>query len=301
MPVWCSAWSRAHLLNGCRPWSAPKASTASRRSTAKPRAAGGQLPQDDRGRGLPGARRSDGATRSAAQAVYRSWNSERARTYRRLEHLDDLQGTAVTVQAMVFGNRGLTSGAGVAFSRDPSTGAAQPVIDVLFDSQGEDVVSGQPQSRHRGSRSPVRLRRLRRNCVRRWRGSNANSATCRTSSSPSKTANCGLLQTRSAKRTPRATLRFAIDFVKEGLITPSQALRRLNGVDLDATRASIAWSMPRRRLRTAPAHLRALRSDARPSIPRAPNAWLPAAIRSSWCGPIPARPMSRASPSPPAS
>ncbi len=79
---------------------------------------------------------------AAAHAVFRSWTSERARTYRRLQHFDDLQGTAVTVQAMVFGNGGLSSGAGVAFSRDPSTGAAVPVIDVLFDSQGEDVVSG---------------------------------------------------------------------------------------------------------------------------------------------------------------
>ena len=63
-------------------------------------------------------------------------------TYRRLEHLDDLRGTAVTVQAMVFGNRGPSSGAGVAFSRDPSTGAPQPIIDLVFDAQGEDVVSG---------------------------------------------------------------------------------------------------------------------------------------------------------------
>jgi pyruvate,orthophosphate dikinase len=82
----------------------------------------------------------------AAQAVFRSWTSERATTYRALQHLDHLQGTAVTVQAMVFGNGGSTSGSGVAFSRDPSTGHAQPVIDVLFDAQGEDVVSG----RHSG-------------------------------------------------------------------------------------------------------------------------------------------------------
>ena len=82
----------------------------------------------------------------AARAVFRSWTSERAATYRALQHLDHLQGTAVTVQAMVFGNGGPTSGSGVAFSRDPSTGHAQPVIDVLFDAQGEDVVSG----RHSG-------------------------------------------------------------------------------------------------------------------------------------------------------
>ena len=70
---------------------------------------------------------------TAAYAVYRSWMSERACTYRKLQHLDDLQGTAVTVQAMVFGNTGTSSGAGVAFSRDPSTGLSDPVIDVLFD------------------------------------------------------------------------------------------------------------------------------------------------------------------------
>jgi pyruvate,orthophosphate dikinase len=83
-----------------------------------------------------------GQLAAAVQGVCRSWMSERARTYRRLEKLDHLSGTAVTVQAMVFGNRGLSSGSGVAFSRNPSTGAAQPVIDVLFDAQGEDVVSG---------------------------------------------------------------------------------------------------------------------------------------------------------------
>ena len=79
---------------------------------------------------------------SAARAVYRSWMSERAQAYRRLQKLDDLEGTAVTVQAMVFGNGGLSSGAGVAFSRDPSTGLAQPMIDLVLDAQGEDVVSG---------------------------------------------------------------------------------------------------------------------------------------------------------------
>ena len=73
---------------------------------------------------------------AAARAVYRSWTSERARTYRRLQGLEELRGTAVTVQAMVFGNRGATSGAGVAFSRDPSTGAKEPVIDVAFGCQG---------------------------------------------------------------------------------------------------------------------------------------------------------------------
>ena len=79
---------------------------------------------------------------ASACAVYRSWTGDRARTYRRLQGLDHLPGTAVMVQAMVFGNCGITSGAGVAFSRNPSTGATQSVIDMLFDAQGEDVVSG---------------------------------------------------------------------------------------------------------------------------------------------------------------
>ena len=144
---------------------------------------------------------------TAAQAVYRSWTSERARTYRRLEHLEDLQGTAVTVQAMVFGNRGLSSGAGVAFSRDPSTGAAQPVIDILF---GRRAKTSYPAAaiRKPKKRSPVRFRRWRRNCVKRWRGSNASSTTCKTSSSRSRTANCGCCRRArpSARRRPRCGL-----------------------------------------------------------------------------------------------
>ena len=78
----------------------------------------------------------------AARAVYRSWMSERAQAYRHLQNLDELQGTAVTVQAMVFGNGGLSSGAGVAFSRDPSTGQQRQVVELLFEALGEDVVSG---------------------------------------------------------------------------------------------------------------------------------------------------------------
>jgi pyruvate,orthophosphate dikinase len=169
---------------------------------------------------------------SAAQAVYRSWMSERARTYRRLAHLDDLAGTAVTIQAMVFGNRDLNSGAGVAFSRDPSTGAAQPVIDILFGSQGEDVVSGSstPETEAAIAGSlPVVAAQLRETLARLER----EFADVQDVEFTIEAGKLWILQTRSAKRTPQAALRFAIDFVKEGLITPSQALQRLNGVDLD--------------------------------------------------------------------
>ena len=83
---------------------------------------------------------------TAAKAVYRSWESERACEYRRLNGLEVLAGTAVTVQAMVFGNGGGRSGAGVAFTRNPATGAKGLYTDFLFDAQGEDVVSGPPDA-----------------------------------------------------------------------------------------------------------------------------------------------------------
>jgi pyruvate,orthophosphate dikinase len=167
---------------------------------------------------------------AAAEAVYCSWNSDRARTYRHLEHLEDLQGTAVTIQAMVFGNRGLSSGAGVAFSRDPSTGAAEPVIDILFESQGEDVVSGRcnPDTEEAMIRSvPAAATQLRETLARLER----EFGDVQDVEFTIEDGRLWLLQTRSAKRTPQAALRFAIDFVNEGLITQSEALRRLSGID----------------------------------------------------------------------
>jgi len=169
--------------------------------------------------------------RSAAQAVYRSWKSERAATYRRLEGLEDLRGTAVTVQAMVFGNLGLRSGAGVAFSRDPSTGAAEPVVDVLFESQGEDVVSGtcNPETEEAIIRSVPSVAPQLRETLRQLEREFGDVQDVEFTIEEGK---LWILQTRSAKRTPLAALRFAIAFVKEGLITPAEALRRLEGVDL---------------------------------------------------------------------
>jgi pyruvate,orthophosphate dikinase len=170
---------------------------------------------------------------TAALAVYRSWVSDRARTYRQLEHLEDLHGTAVTVQAMVFGNRGLTSGAGVAFSRDPSTGAAQPMIEVLFESQGEDVVSGSrnPETEEAITRCvPAVATQLRETLVRLEQEFDDVQDVEFTIED----GKLWILQTRAAKRTPRAALQFAIDFVKEGLITPSRALGRVGALDLNA-------------------------------------------------------------------
>ncbi len=169
---------------------------------------------------------------SAARAVYRSWTSERAETYRPLEHLEYLQGTAVTVQAMVFGNCSRASGAGVAFSRDPSTGAARPVIDVLFDAQGEDVVSGlhNPETDEALARAlPTAAAELRDILVRLER----EFGDVQDVEFTIENGRLYILQTRAAKRTPRAALRIAIDLVHEGLITHAEALRRLNGRQLD--------------------------------------------------------------------
>jgi len=168
---------------------------------------------------------------AAAQAVFRSWLSGRARTYRELQHLEDLQGTAVTVQTMVFGNNGAASGAGVAFSRDPSTGAAAPVIEVLFESQGEDVVSGghNPQTEAAIAQAFPQVAEQLRAALRRLEDEFADVQDVEFTIENGK---LWLLQTRAAKRTPQAALRLAIDFVKEAHITPAEGLQRLDGLDL---------------------------------------------------------------------
>ncbi len=169
--------------------------------------------------------------RAAAEAVYRSWMSDRAVTYRRLQDLRDLRGTAVTVQAMVFGNSGPSSGAGVAFSRDPSTGAATPVINVMFGSQGEDVVSGKhtPETEEAIVRSLPAVAVQLRTALTRLEQEFGDVQDVEFTIEDGK---LWILQTRAAKRSPQAALRFAIDFVNSGRIAPAEALRRLNGVDL---------------------------------------------------------------------
>jgi pyruvate, orthophosphate dikinase len=169
---------------------------------------------------------------AAARAVYRSWMSERAQTYRKLQGLEHLHGTAVTVQAMVFGNGGLASGAGVAFSRDPSTGANTPMIDLVLDAQGEDVVSGRrtPDTDAAiaralpaiGSELGAVLRQLEREF-----------GDVQDVEFTVEAGRLWLLQTRAAKRTPRAALRIAIDLVHDGLISSHEALHRLAELDLD--------------------------------------------------------------------
>ena len=169
----------------------------------------------------------------AARAVYRSWTSERAQTYRRLQRLDDLRGTAVTVQAMVFGNGGLTSGAGVAFSRDPSTGLPRPMIDLVLDAQGEDVVSGRrtPDTEETIARLLPAVAPELGDILKRLEQEFGDVQDVEFTIEDGK---LWILQTRSAKRTPRAALRIAIDFVHENLITTREALKWIDQIDLDA-------------------------------------------------------------------
>ena len=167
----------------------------------------------------------------AARAVYLSWNSPRAVEYRRLNSLEGLQGTAVTVQAMVFGNSGGDSGAGVAFSRDPATGAKGLYVDFLIDAQGEDVVSG----RRTPSDATLLAQRLPIVAQQLAEGARTLEKACADVQDIEFTVERGqlyFLQTRAAKRTPAAALKIAVDLVEEKLIDRAQALERIAAIDL---------------------------------------------------------------------
>ena len=178
--------------------------------------------------------------RGAALAVLRSWDSPRARAYRRMEHLDDSGGTAVTVQEMVFGNMGMTSGAGVGFTRDPATGEDRFYVDFLLDAQGEDLVSGRceaPDSDVAIAAVPglaQELSRARRRLEALFGDAQEFEFTVQE-------GRFHLLQSRTAKRTPWAALRIACDLVDEGLIDEEAGLRLIAGIDLDSlSRSHIA-------------------------------------------------------------
>ncbi|MCX3061724.1 pyruvate, phosphate dikinase [Streptomyces beihaiensis] len=169
--------------------------------------------------------------RHAVLAVFRSWNAERARLYRRREHIPDDLGTAVTVQRMVFGNLGPDSGSGVAFTRDPATGRPGLYGDYLPDAQGEDVVAG--------IRDTVPLAELARIAPRCHTQLHDHAVTLerhyRDLCDIEFTVEHGtlwLLQTRIGKRTAEATFAIAAELVGEGLITAAEGLRRVHGEQL---------------------------------------------------------------------
>ena len=145
--------------------------------------------------------------RKAIAAVFASWRSDKARAYRAEGPGDDI-GTAVTVQRMVFGNAGGLSGAGVGFTRHPTSGEPEPWVDFLFNAQGEDVVSGRRSAQGHEELAAV-APLCGRNCWRPQRNWSRPSATCRTSSSPSRTAGCTCCRraTASARRRRRRASR----------------------------------------------------------------------------------------------
>lgn len=174
---------------------------------------------------------------AAARAVYRSWENPRAREYRRLNGLEGLNGTAITIQAMVFGNSGGKSGAGVAFSRNPATGAKELYVDFLVDAQGEDVVAG----RRMPGNADLLATRLPQAATELAAGAARLEREFRDIQDVEFTVENGklfFLQTRSAKRTPRAALRVLVDFVGEGLLDPKTALSRAAEIDLERARVT---------------------------------------------------------------
>lgn len=181
---------------------------------------------------------------SAAAAVFRSWDAPKAQSYRRLNGISDAGGTAVTVQTMVFGNAGGASGSGVGFTRNPATGAREFYYDFQFSGQGEDVVAGRQKLRDN--------ERLRLRLPAIWTRLNGICHELESLFGDAQdfefTLQSGvlfLLQTRRAKRTDWAALTIAADMVEEGLMTPAEALRRIEGVNLDAVvRTSFAPPLP---------------------------------------------------------
>ncbi len=180
----------------------------------------------------------------AIRAVFDSWDSERARVYRRLNDIPHDLGTAVNVQAMVFGNMGETSATGVAFTRNPSTGERAYYGEWLVNAQGEDVVAGirTPQYLTRAAREEAGAKPLSmEEAMPEAYGELARvfdllEAHYRDMQDIEFTVERGklwMLQTRSGKRTARAALKLAVDMVGEGLIDEKEAIRRVDPMALD--------------------------------------------------------------------
>jgi len=168
----------------------------------------------------------------AIGAVFGSWMAEKAVTYRRVEKITGLLGTAVNVVQMVFGNKGDDSGTGVCFTRDPSTGEKIFFGDFLLNAQGEDVVAGiravmhLAEMRKRMPKLYAQLERVRGLLEKHYREMQDIEFTV-------EEGKLYILQTRTGKRTPAATFRIAVDMVKEGLISKEQAIERIKGEDVE--------------------------------------------------------------------
>ena len=180
----------------------------------------------------------------AIGAVFGSWMNARAKTYRRLHNIPENWGTAVNVQAMVFGNMGETSATGVAFTRNPSTGESSLYGEFLINAQGEDVVAGirTPQEiteaarKEAGSNKPslenampqafAELTRIYQALEKHYRDMQDLEFTI-------EQGKLWMLQTRAGKRTAKAALRIAVELANEGLITKEEAVTRIEPATLD--------------------------------------------------------------------
>jgi len=168
----------------------------------------------------------------AIDSVFRSWNTQRAITYRRINQIRDLSGTAVNIQSMVFGNMGDDSGTGVAFTRDPTTGANKLYGEFLINAQGEDVVAGirtpSPIDEMKKWRPETyqQLIRIRRSLETHYKDMQDIEFTI-------EHGKLFMLQTRTGKRTGVAAVKIAVDMVKERRITQKTALLRVPANDLD--------------------------------------------------------------------
>ncbi len=168
----------------------------------------------------------------AIKAVFRSWNGDRAKAYRRREKISDDLGTAVNIQTMVFGNMGNDSGTGVAFTRNPATGEKKLFGDYLVNAQGEDVVAG--------IRTPKHIDELKQDMPRIYNQfvevANRLERHYKDMQDLEFTIERGklwMLQTRNGKRTGPAAVKAAVDMVREGLIDERTAILRVPAGDLD--------------------------------------------------------------------
>ncbi len=171
--------------------------------------------------------------RLSIRAVFDSWMGDRAIAYRRFNRIPDDWGTAVNVQQMVFGNKGETSGSGVAFSRDEVTGGPEPSGDFLPNAQGEDVVSGARTPRDISEMKDwmpelhQKLMEILQTLEQHYKNMQDTEFTV-------EEGRLYMLQTRNAKRPAQAAVRFAVDAVNEGLLTRAQALMTIDAGGLAA-------------------------------------------------------------------
>ncbi|MEA1926994.1 MAG: pyruvate, phosphate dikinase, partial [Candidatus Auribacterota bacterium] len=170
--------------------------------------------------------------RLSIDAVFGSWDSSRAVKYRKINKITGLKGTAVNVQTMVFGNMGETSGTGVGFTRNPANGDRRPMGEYLINAQGEDVVAGirtpSPISEMRQEKNPV-WKRVYRELMATMKKLEAHYQDMQDVEFTIQEGKLYMLQTRTGKRTGLAAVKIACDMVREKLITPRQAICRIEG------------------------------------------------------------------------